>query len=125
MPVFKKQERLCSKKTIERLFTQGNVIHCYPFKILWEKLEREQEWPVKIAISVSKKNFTKAVDRNALKRRIREAYRLNKHVLYKCLTNHHICLAIFMVYIAKNSLSYKEIEKSMLDAIAGLKKKLI
>ena len=74
---FKKSERLCSKKLIKELFNRGSSFYLYPFKVL----VLENESPNKshqVLFSVPKRNFKKAVDRNLLKRRIREAYRLNK-----------------------------------------------
>src|SRR4051812_43206035 len=76
---FPKEERLSSKKLIEELFSKGSSYYLYPFRLLVkdEKLPEGQLFP-QVLISVPKKKFKKAVDRNRLRRQIKEAYRLNK-----------------------------------------------
>ena len=70
-----------------------------------------------VGISVPKKSFAKAVDRNTLKRRIREAYRKNKHLLYESLQNKNFHIALMVIYIAKEELPYSEIEKKMVVSL--------
>ena len=78
---FKKEERLSKEKIIQELFDTGSSFYLYPFKVFFLR-NRDGEYPFhQILISVSKKNFKKAVDRNLIKRRIREGYRLNKNQL--------------------------------------------
>jgi ribonuclease P protein component len=78
---FKKEERLSKEKNIQELFDKGSSFYLYPFKVFFMK-NPDPTYPVhQVLISVSKKNFKKAVDRNLIKRRIREAYRLNKNQL--------------------------------------------
>lgn len=78
---FQKKERLCSKKRIEALFAGGSrSITAYPLRVVFAPNNREGE-NVQLLISVSKRRFKHAVDRNRIKRLIREAYRLNKHIL--------------------------------------------
>lgn len=85
---FPKSERLCSKKVIDELFLGGHKSYsAYPLRVIF--MER-QEPGVQILISVSKRRFKHAVDRNRVKRQIREAYRLNKHILQP---THGLCLA--------------------------------
>ena len=75
---FRKEERLDKEKWIQELFTKGSSFHLYPFKVLFLP-HPDVEYPfTQVLISVSKRNFKRAVDRNVIKRRIREAYRLNK-----------------------------------------------
>src|SRR5580698_8922914 len=75
---FTKEERLCNKKLIHELFHKGSSFLCYPFKVSWLAVAEPQQFPAQVLLSVSKKRFKHAVDRNLLKRRIREAYRLGK-----------------------------------------------
>jgi ribonuclease P protein component len=84
---FSKAERLCSKKLIERLFSGGNKsFPAFPLRVVYMPLSAdESEADVSILISVPKKRFKHAVDRNRVKRQVREAYRLNKHILLDAL----------------------------------------
>ncbi len=128
MPTFTRQERLKSRKTIARLFKEGNSFVAYPLRVVWLELEREgaiegervrkeesveEDFTTQVAISVSKRTFKNAVDRNRLKRRIREAYRLHKHDFYEKLADRTV--ALMLTFIAKEDLAFAEIE-------AGVKK---
>jgi ribonuclease P protein component len=112
---FKKEERLCSKKQFDRLFAEGTSFLVYPLKIVFVETENDGKYPVKAAFSVSKRLFKRAVKRNLLKRRMREAYRLNKPNFY------HRCgdkkLAVIFIYIGREILSYQKIEQSMKKAL--------
>ena len=78
MYTFKKEERLCNKKLIDKLFHNGSSFLCYPYRVSWLAVAEVVEFPVQVLIAVPKKRYKRAIDRNLLKRRIREAYRLNK-----------------------------------------------
>ena len=78
---FKKAERLCSKKTIEKLFAEGKSFLSFPLKVVVLEMPDSGEYKAQAAFTVSKKIFKKAVKRNLVKRKMREAYRLNKHIL--------------------------------------------
>ena len=84
---FSKEERLCSKKLIERLFAGGNrSFPAFPLRVVYMPLSvDENPTDVSILISISKKRFKHAVKRNQVKRQVREAYRLNKHILIDSL----------------------------------------
>lgn len=111
---FAKAERLHSKKIIQELFTKGSSFYLHPFKIL-VLANPDQSAPMhQVLISVSKRNFKKAVDRNLLKRRIREIYRLEKVVLQG-----NTKLSIAFIYTSKTILSLQDMK---LGVVASLKK---
>lgn len=114
MPTFSKAERICSKVAIDALVAEGRSFHFPPFRIIW-KQQAEQAVPVMVLISVPKRNFKRAVDRNFLKRRIREAYRLEK----EGRTWDHP-FQMTLIYTGKTLLDQEAIRK----AVAGLLDKM-
>jgi ribonuclease P protein component len=117
---FGKKERLCSRKAINELFESGKVLKQFPFKLVYSCCTYNQS-PVKIAISVPKKIYKRAVKRNFIRRRIREVYRLNKHVLYE-ITGEKFTVNIIVIYISSNIASYAEIEKKFIRTLSALAK---
>ena len=103
---YPKNERLKSKTTIGLLFSEGKSVSKYPLRVVYRLEEANQEEKIKIGVSVSKKYFKKAVDRNYFKRVLRETYRLNKHLLLENLEQSY---SIMFFYQTKDRLSYQEI----------------
>jgi ribonuclease P protein component len=95
---FKREEKLKSRKTIEQLFKEGKAFSNFPFRILW-KFNNTATAPLQTGFAVSSKHFKKAVDRNRVKRLMREAYRLQKNDLYNQLEQDNKQLAVFFIYI--------------------------
>jgi ribonuclease P protein component len=121
MYTFKKEERLCNKKLIDTLFHNGSSFLCYPFKASWLFVEGPQPFPVQILFSVSKKRFKRAVDRNLIKRRMREAYRLNKQQhLYDLLNGIDKKIVLSLGYIGKEIAPSDFTEKKMLKLLSQL-----
>ncbi len=120
---FSKEERLCSVKLIDKLFHNGSSFLLYPFRIIWLEEALPPEKPVQVLISVPKKKFKRAVDRNLLKRRIREIYRLQKSEhLYPFLTEHSVTMVLGINYIGNEIGEYAFMEKKFNAAILKLKK---
>jgi ribonuclease P protein component len=119
---FSKDERLNSKVSIEELFKKGNSFFKYPFKVIYGKALSEEKFIIKLLISVPKRTFKKAVDRNSIKRLIREAYRLNKHILYDSEKIGPSSMNIALIYNAKSILSYQEIERKIILILQTIKK---
>lgn len=120
MFTFKKEERLCRKTSIDHLFKNGQSFFVYPLKIIWEQIEEERKSPVQVLINVSKRNFKKAVDRNYIKRIIREAYRKNKPALYEIIIARGKNLNFAIIYTAKEIIAYEELEKKIIKMLNRL-----
>lgn len=103
---YPKNERLKSKTTIGLLFSEGKSVSKYPLRLVYRQAEVDAAEKIKIGVSVSKKYFKKAVDRNYFKRVLRETYRLNKHLL---LDNIQEPYSLMFFYQTKDKLSYEEI----------------
>lgn len=110
---FKKIERLCSKKAIDDLFANGKSKTQFPFKLMYKTAEFESPFPVRAMFVVPKKKHKRANKRNDIKRRMREVYRLNKHLLYESLKTQKIDL--MFICLSNEELEYAVIEKSMLQ----------
>lgn len=100
-------KRLKSQKSIDRLFVEGKRLHKFPITAVYYREESEVS-TYQIAVSVPKRLFKKAVERNLLKRRLREAFRLNQDKL-----NLNSKLEVMFIYMAREKLDYKKIEESM------------
>lgn len=119
MYTFKKEERLCSKRLLTKLFHNGSSFILHPFRVTW--MNEALTVPAQLVISIPKRKFKRAVDRNLLKRRIREAYRLHKsQSLYPFLSQAPILLGI--TYIGKEITPYSHLEKKLVAIFGKLNK---
>lgn len=113
---FPKSERLTGKKSIEELFSKGSSFYMHPIVLKYKLVDGTSH---RVLFAVSKKNIKKAVDRNLIKRRLREAYRLNKHQL-SAKNNSFYNLAF--IYTDPTILAYKEIENRLSKLLKRLEK---
>lgn len=120
MHTFSRKERLKSVKEISKLFESGKSFLVYPIKVVWVETANDLPFPVQAAFSVSKRNFRLATDRNTLKRRMKEAYRLNKFLLYEKLST--LKINCIFIYVAREELTSSVIAKSMKTVLAKLAK---
>lgn len=109
---YPKHEKLKSKTTIDLLFSEGNSVSKFPLRLVYVENTEENAELIKMGVSVSKKYFKKAVDRNYYKRVLRETYRLNKHLLINNLEKPY---AFMFFYQTKERLSYQEIEEKTIQ----------
>ena len=103
---YPKNEKLKSKISIGLLFSEGKSVSKYPLRLVYHSGSLNENEKIKMGVSVSKKNFKKAVDRNHFKRILRETYRLNKHILLDNLDKPY---AFMFFYQTKERLTYEEI----------------
>jgi ribonuclease P protein component len=99
---FNKDERLCLKKRIDELFNTGKAITLYPLKLIWLPCHEVNPYPVQVLFTVSSRRFKNAVDRNRIKRKIREIYRIQKSVLYNRLAKNNITMLLGIIYIGND-----------------------
>jgi ribonuclease P protein component len=110
--IYPKKEKLKSKTTIDLLFSEGNSVSKFPLRLVYVENKEANAVLLKMGVSVSKKYFKKAVDRNYFKRVLRETYRLNKHILLDALEKPY---AVMFFYQTKEHLSFQEIEEKTIQ----------
>ena len=102
---YTKEEKLKSRKTIEQLFKTGRSFSNFPFRVLWQVTESSAV-PLQAGFAVSSRHFKKAVDRNRIKRLMREAYRLQKNELQQQLQQQQKKIAVFFIYVGNELPAY-------------------
>ena len=121
---YNKFEKLKSRKQIELLFAKGKSISAFPVKVFYLPVEHTPVHPVQVGVGVSARNFKKAVDRNTIKRRMREAYRLHKLPLHEHLVAQQKSVAVFILWIDKQMPTTVALQDLMPTVIEKLIKQL-
>ena len=117
---FPKEEHLCRKKLIDELFgKQGSSFGVYPLRMVWITSKAPTAAPPQVLISVSKRGFKRAVDRNRLKRLIREAYRLNKYRLVEQPGGHQVAL-LGIIFTGKEMSPLALVERKLISGLQRL-----
>ncbi|MCP9612450.1 ribonuclease P protein component [Coprobacter tertius] len=119
-----KAERLHSKVRIDKLFTQGESFVVYPYRVVFICRKKENDVPISLLISVPRKRFKRAVKRNLIRRRVKETYRLNKHLLSDNVPQ-GMTIDMAILYIDKEVCVYAVLEKKMKELLNKLKDKLV
>lgn len=124
----RKEERLCSRKLIEKLFNGGESksFSSFPLRVVFLLIERnEQDVPIKMMVSVSKKHFKRAVKRNRIKRQIREAYRLNKSLILDPMAQKaHQQLLLSFIWLSDELYNTSDIKQHTEQLIKRIAEKL-
>ena len=113
MQTFLKTERLCRETTIDSLFKNGDSIKNSLFTLVWKIEELDNDATAQTVIIVPKKNIKNSANRNILKRRMREAFRIYKSALYTKIKNKKQQLAIAIIYNKQEIFPYKAIEEKI------------
>ncbi|HAX92382.1 MAG TPA: ribonuclease P protein component [Bacteroidales bacterium] len=120
---FSRNDRLCRTRLIQDLFEKGNAFYTSLFKVFWVIPDSIIPSPAQVAVSVPKKGFRHATDRNLLKRRIRESYRKRKHRLYSFLREEGISITFILIYRGSKIADYDSIDKAVEEVIEKLCKR--
>lgn len=121
---FPKQERLYLREDIKTLFYQRKGFLVYPFRVLFNRKSTLEDGGVAVLINVPKRKIRKAHDRNKIKRRTKEAYRLEKERLLSLKKGKEGTLHVAILYIASEVLAYKVIERAMRKIVTGLSEEM-
>jgi len=119
-----KKEKLKSRKLLEKVFSKGKSFLVFPVKIFYAEVEGPLDFPIKVGVGVSSRNFKKAVQRNRVKRLLRESYRLNKAPLHEYMQVNGKRAMIFFLYIDKQLPQLELLQTKMSLIIDKLLKKI-
>lgn len=118
-----KDSRLKSQKFISEVFSRGKSIQIFPIRVYFYVKEEPGQTGIKVAFAAPKKNFKKAVDRNRIKRQMREAYRLGQYLLRDELPDSIQINLVFLYYI-RDQATYELIEKATQKILRRLAKEI-
>jgi ribonuclease P protein component len=118
---FRKAERLSHRTQIDNLFNEGLSFNLLSFKVFYLTEASRTDVPVKVLMTVSKKKFKRAVDRNRIRRLMREAYRLHKRILTDKLAAIPGCIHIALIYVGdRKDIGFEETEQQMIRCLERL-----
>jgi ribonuclease P protein component len=119
---FQKEEKLTGLKIFADLTANGRSFFAHPFRIIWMPSSTEQKYPARVAFAVPKRNFRKAVDRNKVKRLLREIYRHHKHELYADLEKVGVKISVMFIYTQKEMPEHDGLERKIILSLQRLSK---
>ncbi len=115
-----KAYKLCSRKTIDRLFNEGQQLRSYPFTVYFAQESNTENKAFQLVFSAPKRAFKRAHDRNFIKRLMKETFRKQKHALENTLVTQHQQWAFFIIYNQRELPVYADLEKSMTKMLQKL-----
>lgn len=121
---FGKRDKLCSTKLIDEIFSRGKEVKVYPFVFKYLIITEHDGPSAQIAFSVPKKRIRRAVSRNLIRRRMKEAYRLHRADFMQQVNEHNLHIAIFLIYTGKENETYRFIEEKIKLILSEIKTKL-
>lgn len=121
---YQSKEKLKSRKLMDQLFAAGKSVSVFPVKAMFNEIDAALDFRVKAGVGVSSRNFKKAVDRNRIKRLLREAYRLNKQPLLDFATANNKKIAVFFLFVDKILPDFETLQNKMPALIDKLIKQL-
>ena len=110
---YNSKEKLKSRKQLDELFAKGKSFSVFPIKVFFTEMKNEINFPIKVGVGVSSKHFKKAVDRNRIKRILREVYRLNKNSLIEYIKLNNKNIAVFFLYVDKTLPEFSLLQNKM------------
>lgn len=116
-----KDEKLKSAIFIERLFAEGKHVKSFPIRLVYLPINHRSEFPIKTGFSVPKRNVKLAVNRNRIKRLLREVYRKNKHEFTEYLNKEYVFM---FIYMAKEEIKYADLEIALKKVCTKFQKQI-
>ena len=117
---YNKPEKLKSRKLIDQLFAKGKSFGVFPLKVFYMESASGKGEAIQAGVGVSSRNFRKAVDRNRIKRLLREVYRLNKTLIHEPVTTQEKKLSVFFLYTGKELPEFALLNDKMRKALEKL-----
>jgi len=121
---FPKKEHLCGEIRLGKLYAEGKAFIVYPLRVVYKISENQDNVPVKVLVSVPKKRFKHAVDRNRIKRLMRESYRLSKVPFIDIVVSKSVSVQIAFNYVANLETDFATLKRKMEKALLQIAEKL-